>query len=41
VHLLRTILVRPQPRIGGLLAQISRFLLHFARIEYGFYAVEL
>ncbi len=39
-HLLRTILVRPQLRVGGLLAQISRFPLHFARIQHGLDAVE-
>jgi len=39
-HLLPTIRVRPQLRVGGLLAQIGRFPLHFARIQHGLDAVE-
>jgi hypothetical protein len=41
MHLLPTIRVRPQLRVGGLLAQIGRFPLHFARIQHGLDAVEL
>ena len=39
-HLLPTIRVRPQLRVDGLQAQISRFPLHFARIQHGLDAVE-